>query len=136
MSSQSQISALIDRFAIELSDLVSQAALDAVREALGEAHAAHAAHAKTAAKTAATRTPRQPNGARAKNGAKGLSTVLVGAEDAILGYVKATPGSGVEQIAKALAVPSSVLKGQVARLVDAKQLRKTGHTRGTKYFVA
>lgn len=55
---------------------------------------------------------------------------------AIEAHLAAHPGQSLEEIAKALGVPSKDLQAPIARLLSAKSISKKGQTRATKYFVA
>ena len=51
----------------------------------------------------------------------------------MLAQVRKAAGTGVTEIAAALGVNSDAVKPVVAELLAAKQVRKTGQKRGTKY---
>jgi hypothetical protein len=150
---QSEITARIQQFTNELEALVRSAALEAVRQALGERPAAPARTARPA--TAPVRGPGRPRKAVSakpaapaaaapagklpritKKGGKRTPEQLAKIDSAIQGFVKSSPGKGVEAMAKSLGVPSKDLKLRIARLIDDKKLKKTGQKRATKYFVA
>ena len=150
--SQSEITARIEQFTKELEALVRSAALDAVRQALGSgpttiprtAQPSSAprrgpgrprkiAAAPVAAPAAAPAAKLAP---RPKKGGKRTPEQLAKTDEAIRGFVKTHPGTGVELMAKTLGVPSKDLKLRIKLLVTGKKLRKTGQKRATKYFVA
>jgi hypothetical protein len=147
---QSEITARINAFTNELEALVRSAALDAVRKALGNGPSPAAARPASAPrrgpgrprKTAvAPAAPAQAATAgklptKPKKGGKRTPEQLAKIDEAIRGYVKTSPGKGVEAMAKSLGLPSKDLKGRISLLVDAKKLKKTGQKRATKYFTA
>jgi hypothetical protein len=118
----------IDSFLDELSALVKKTALDSVHAALGDGVAPK------------RRGPGRPRGttkaARPAARADGKRTPEQVQADAerIAGYVRANPGSRLEQIAAGLGTGSQELKLPVIKLLAAKTLRKTGQKRGTQYF--
>jgi hypothetical protein len=119
----------IDSFLDELSALVKKNALEAVHAALGNGVAPK------------RRGPGRPRGttkaARPAARADGKRTPEQVQADAerIASYVRANPGSRLEQIAAGLGTGSQELKLPVIKLLAAKTLRKTGQKRGTQYFV-
>lgn len=52
----------------------------------------------------------------------------------ILGFVKSSPGLGLEAIAAGLGTTTKELKLPVIKLLGARALKKSGQKRGTKYF--
>lgn len=142
------IATAIETFVREIEDLVRAAALEAVAGALGAPRSAPRRPAPPASRVvakaparAATPRPKRPSRARkaapkvAPKAAAAAAPAAGGGDDAALAHVKAHPGQRLEEIAKALGVPSPSIKDRFAALVDAKKLRRVGKTRGTKYFV-
>ncbi|HMJ14442.1 MAG TPA: DNA-binding protein [Polyangiaceae bacterium] len=124
-----QIREQIEAFVSDLNQLVRQAALEAVAAALGGDGAA----------VVAGRGGRAPGFARALargrgKGAKRTAEELEGTRESVLDYVRRNAGQGVEQIAKALNVPSRDLVLPIRKLVAAGQLSTKGQKRATKYF--
>jgi hypothetical protein len=124
----SDLRSKIDSFLGELSALVKKSALDAVHAALGDGVAP------------ARRGPGRPRGttkaARPTATADGKRTPEQVQADAerIASYVRANPGSRLEQIAAGLGTGSQELKLPVIKLLASRTLRKTGQKRGTQYF--
>ncbi len=123
-----QIREQIEAFVNDLNQLVRQAALEAVAAALGGEGVA-----------AASARGRVPGFGRALargrgKGAKRTAEELEGTRESVLDYVRRNPGQGVEQIAKALNVPSRDLVLPIRKLVAAGQLSTKGQKRATKYF--
>jgi hypothetical protein len=75
------------------------------------------------------RGPGRPRG----SGKRSPEQVAAHAER-IASYVRANPGSRLEQIATGLGTGSQELKLPVVKLLASKTLRKTGQKRGTMYF--
>jgi hypothetical protein len=127
----------IDQFLTSISQLVRQAAVEAVKDALGGTGPSVA--------TPARRGPGRPRKVQAdaaaaagpKPGKRGRrsSADLEGASAKVLDYVKANPGSRLEEIGRGLGVDTAGLKGPIKALLAAGSLRTEGQKRGTKYFV-
>ncbi|MEM6673562.1 MAG: hypothetical protein AAF726_12020 [Planctomycetota bacterium] len=123
-----QIQARVESFTDELSQLVREAALEAVQEAL-DGGAPRAPRGRG-------RRPATQKKAAARHGGKRIrrsEAELQAIGKKVLTYVKKNPGSRLEQISAGLEVPSAELKQPVAYLLGEKALRKTGQRRGTKY---
>lgn len=132
-----QIRDRINTFVEQLSSLVRQAAVEAVRTALtGGAPAAAPARRgpgrprKDAAAPAAA-APKARKGKRAK-----VSSAAVDAAAAkLVEYLAKNPGQSLEQIGKGLNTPTKNLKLPIKKLLGDKKLKTTGQRRGTKYSV-
>jgi hypothetical protein len=119
----------IDQFLVSISSLVRQAAVEAVREALGATDGNVSGSAR--------RGPGRPRkvhagkpGRRAKRSSADVQAV--GAK--VLSYIKGNPGSRLEEIGRGLKVDTAGLKLPVQGLLAAKSVRTEGQKRGTKYF--
>ena len=123
-----QIREQIEAFVNDLNQLVRQAALEAVAAALGGEGAP-----TVAARGRVTGFGRALARGCGK-GAKRTAEELEGTRESVLDYVRRNPGQGVEQIAKALNVPSRDLVLPIRKLVAAGQLSTKGQKRATKYF--
>ena len=123
-----QIREQIEAFVNDLNQLVRQAALEAVAAALGGEGAP-----TVAARGRVTGFGRALARGRGK-GAKRTAEELEGTRESVLDYVRRNPGQGVEQIAKALNVPSRDLVLPIRKLVAGGQLGTKGQKRATKYF--
>jgi len=120
-----KIQARIESFAHELSELVKQAAVESVQEALngsGPTRRGRKPRAKAVAKRGSSRSSRRSSEQVADLG------------KTILAHVKSNQGHRLEEISAALKTPSKELKRPVALLLEAKKLKKRGQKRGTKYF--
>lgn len=137
----------VDAFVSELSTLVHQAALEAVRAALGDAKAPvakasrapkarAAAKPAPAAKSAAKRpaAPAKPAAARGrKKGQKRDPRDLAALVERLAGYINANPGQRIEQINNALGVPTKDLTLPIKKLLAGKRISSKGEKRATTY---
>jgi hypothetical protein len=139
---QTQINARIAAFAAELESLVRAAAVEAVAGALGGPSSAARSPARASAPATRTKARRR---SRSRKPATASATATASAapksngvptdlDKAIVAQVKTKPGSRVEEIAKVLRIPSPRVKDRMSGLLESKTLKKTGATRGTKYF--
>jgi hypothetical protein len=154
---QDEIRARIDTFTSELTVLVRQAALEAVRGALeggalaevqrpaatpapaprARARAAKAAPRRRA--TVATPAPATPAAApapRAKQRAKGKkrpAAEIQRAVDKLYEHIKANPGQAMEQISKAIGIPTRELSVPASKLLRADKIVATGEKNATRY---
>jgi len=142
---QDVIRSRIAAFTRELEELVRAAAIDAVSRALGSGTATRAPSMATARPSAPAARPRAaaPTTTAAapgklafkrKKGSKRTPEQLAQIDAAIVTFVKANPGQGIEKIGKGLGVPTDDLKLRMLGLLGAKKLKKTGVKRATKYF--
>ena len=120
-SIDAQIRARIESFTTELAELVKQAAVESVQEALNGAPARRTKKAKRSTKPA-------KRGAMPRSGRRSPDPAQV------LAHVRKNPGHRLEEIGAALGVATADLKVPVATLLDEKKVRTTGKARGTKYF--
>jgi hypothetical protein len=116
----------IDSFLDELSGLIKKSALDAVHAALGNG---------VAPKRRGPGRPRGSTKAAARADGKRIPEQVHADAERIASYVRANPGSRLEQIAAGLGTGSQELKLPVIKLLASRTLRKTGQKRGTQYFV-
>lgn len=148
----SEIQGLVEQFVEDMSKLLKLSALEAVRDALGDATGT--APTRRTTKRRSTKRRATKKRSTKKRATKKRSTKAAGAKktgrrgrprrqsDAVLerlskrvtDHVKKNPGSRLEEISKALKTPSKDLKRPVSDLLESKALRKTGEKRGTKYF--
>lgn len=137
----SQISARVQSFVLELSALVRTAALDSVQAALGGSPAPvkrgpgrpKSSGAKPAAAPKATAAGKPKR--RAK-GARRSSADVDATQAKFLAFVQSNDGKRLEEIGKALGMHTADLKLPAQKLLAAKAVRTTGAKRGTKYHVA
>ncbi len=125
----SQIRDRIDAFVQELSELIRKAAVDSVTKALdADGELAPAIRVRPAKGLAGS-------GLRERGG-KRTPDEIANTTRTVLKFVEANPGQGVEQIAKALALPTKELTLPIKKLIAAKQITTEGQKRATKYFPA
>ena len=127
----SQIRACINSFVDELSSLVRQAAVESVREALGDS--SKPARRGPGRPRKATSVISRPKSKRRKRRSSGAVDTVA---KRILEQVKSNPGQGVGEIGGALRLTSKNLRLPILKLLGDKQLRTTGQRRGTRYFIA
>ncbi len=133
-----QIHQRIQSFVSELSGLVRQAAVEAVRSALtGQGSAAPAAPAKRGPgrprKVQAGAAP-AAKAPKAKRGKRSTADVSATAGK-LVEYIAKNPGQSIEQIGKGMNIHTKHLKLPAKKLLEDKKLKTTGQRRGTKYFV-
>jgi hypothetical protein len=125
----------IKTFVGELHALVRQAAVDAVRDALGgkDAGVARPRPQRGSSKKAAA-APRRK--AAPVKGGRRSPEQLARTVAKVRQHVKDNPGQTVEVISKALGVPTRGLALPLAKLIKRQEVRKSGVKRNTKYFPA
>jgi hypothetical protein len=122
-----QIERRIQAFAEELNQLVRQAALAAVNDALGGRPVSRAAAAAPGRPAKATRGRRSAGGRRS-------SQQMGNMMEAIKEHVAANPGARMEHISKALGKSTVELRLPVNKLLADGVIRKQGEKRATEYF--
>jgi hypothetical protein len=159
-TTQNEIRALTEAFTASLASLIRDAALDAVRTALGSGAAAAAIKSAAPARAAARKKPaaiakkaapapkKQAKAAPVKKGAAGKKPAapkrapgakrppaeLAALVEKLGSYIKGNPGQGIEAIGKALSTATSELTLPIKKLLAAKRIRAEGHKRATRYF--
>jgi hypothetical protein len=124
----------IELFAEELAELIRQAAVESVQEALGQKTSGRTAPRKKARRAAAGR-PKKKAAARKSSGRVRRSPEQLQALcSKIASYVNSHPGKGVEAIGAALGLATSEMQRPVAVLLETKKLKKKGKLRGTTYY--
>lgn len=127
----------IDQFLVSISTLVRQAAVEAVREALGAGDGMVAAPARRGPgrprKEAAVAAPASKARAGGKRGRRSSADVEQVAAQ-VRDYVSANPGQRLEEIGRGLGADTAGLKRPIQALLAAGELRTEGQKRGTKYF--
>lgn len=156
-NAENNIKTRVDAFVNDLSDLIRQSALEAVAEALkkgGEVSAAPAARrpgrpakaveapvaAKPAgkpgrpAKSSSSSSASSAAAAKRRAGEKRSPVLLAQVTDQVGNHIKANPGQGVEQIAKALGTSTKELTLPIRKLLGDKKITSKGQKRATRYF--
>ncbi len=141
-----EIRSRIDEFLVSISGLVRQAAVEAVREALGADGGAIAGMGRGPGRPRKADSSRPvtmsvagkvSRGSNSKPGRRirrsSADVDAVGTE--VLAYVRANAGSRLEEIGRGLKKDTAGLKLPVKELVMSGRLRTEGQKRGTRYFV-
>lgn len=128
-SIEEQIQQRVEAFTRELSQLVRQAALEAVEEAIRGEMAGGGA-ARPAARRAGA--ARRPGGRGGRRSAEDIAAL----QAQVLTHITANPGQRLEEISAGMAVPSKELKRPIANLLESGEVTKKGERRGTRYSPA
>lgn len=131
---ESQLQAHIDAFVDDISAIVRNAAVEAVRQSLmasGDVPIPYRS-AKPAARKAGRRKATKVAGKKTKSGrcVRRSAADLEALGARFLAHVKSHPGQRLEQIAKSLRRDTADLKRPVALLMEAKMLRPRGRSGG------
>ena len=124
-----QIRARIESFTHELAELVKQAAVESVQEALSSSTPARRTR-KAGGRPRPTKTAKRVSSRSRRRSPEQIKAT----GKKILAHVKSNQGHRLEEISAALKTASKDLKRPVANLLGAKTLKTRGQKRGTKYF--
>ncbi|MFW6067026.1 MAG: hypothetical protein ACOC97_01720 [Myxococcota bacterium] len=124
-----QIEERIRAFADELNQLVRQAALEAVQNALG---ASTPSRAGARGRASAPASSARGRGAGGRRSPRQMSQTM----SALRTYVAQNPGARMEHISAALGRPTKELRLPVNKLLAEGAIRSEGHRRATKYYPA
>ena len=133
-SVEKQIRASIDSFVSELNALVRQAAVDAVKEALGANSETPRRNAGRISKAAAVDSKARGRVARRRRRLKRSPRILAKLEHTLLSEISKNPGQRIESIGKKLGVPTKDLNLPIKKLIEAKKIKKRGEKRATEYL--
>jgi hypothetical protein len=134
-STDQSIRTRIDSFLSELSGLVRRSALAAVQEALGEGARRRRGPRRT--RGPGKRGPDRPmKVGRPAGGGKRSSEQVDAMAARVLAQVRSNQGQGLEEIGRAMKLPTKGLKLPIAKLLARKKLKTKGQKRGTRYFVS
>jgi hypothetical protein len=125
------IQSRIQSFLAELSALVKKSALESVQTALADGGSARRGPGRP---RGSGRPSQNGRSARAGKRVKRSSEQVDAMAARVLAQVRSKQGQRLEQISKAMKVPSKGLKLPVAKLLAAKKLKTKGQKRGTQYF--
>ncbi len=140
----SEIRALIDQFSSKFRELLGLAALGSVKLALeagvgtpvrrGPGRPRGSGKPKDV--SSAKRGPGRPPSAKSAPGRRirRSSADVEEVAEQVLAYVRAHPGSRLEEIGRGLGTDTAGLKLPVKELMGSGRLRTEGQKRGTKYF--
>jgi hypothetical protein len=122
---EARIEARVREFVAELGALVREAAIASVNDALGGN--GHARRGRGRPRGA------RPTGGRAK-GQKRAPAELSALTTQLLAAIKRAPGSRIEQIGKAMSVPTKELTLPIRKLLANSSIKKRGQKRATAYY--
>jgi hypothetical protein len=150
-----QVRSRVVEFVSELTTLIRQAAIEAVRAELGGEHAATPGLASTPSRAAPTakaspaskatasmkptagapakRGPGRPAAEARRPGQKRDPGDLTKLVELLFGYIKANPGQRMEQIIPALGIARKDLALPIRKLIHANRITSKGEKRGTVY---
>lgn len=122
----------INAFVEDVSAIVREAALEAVRDALSTEAGAAASVGRPKAAAGRRRAPakKTASGRRVRRSAEQLEELA----RKFLSYVQSNPGQRLEEIGVGLRIDTAELKRPVQLLLEADKLRTEGERRGTRYF--
>ncbi len=129
----SQMKARIQVFTQELTELVREAAMATLREALGESQPRRG-KARQAAPLVLSPLPFKARPERGGTRIKRSPEELQGLSSTLLEYVTKNPGQRIEAIAAGLGISTKELNLPAKKLLAEKQLKTKGHKRATEYF--
>ena len=145
-SANDQIRTRLNAFVTELSDLIRQATLQDMAEALRSAEG-HSPARRTGASVAIAGAREERKVAVRKSGApaKAATVASPAAQPRVpeslaqimarvQSHIKANPGQGVVPMATSLGISNKDLRLPIRKLVEENKVRSTGKTRGTRYF--
>lgn len=125
------IRAALDSFVDDITNLIQQAALQSVEEALASASAVPGKRGRGARVGAA---PFVSLSVSRKKGAKRTPEELEQLIKQLHGYIAKNPGQRIEQIAQGLDISTKELNLPAKKLISEKKLSTKGQKRATTYF--
>lgn len=130
---QEELQAEIERFAGNVTAILQSAVADALADALGAVKTPRVATTggkkKVTKKTSAKRVARNKGQKRSRKDLERLTSKL-------LTQVGKADGQSIEELGKAMKMPTKELKLPMQKLLDAKQVKKKGRLRATRYSAA
>jgi len=127
------IRAALDAFVEDISNLIQQAALESVEQALAGASVIPGRRGRGAGRAVAASSFVSP-GAPRKKGAKRTAEELEQLIKQLHGYIAKNPGQRIEQIAQGLDISTKELNLPAKKLIAEKKLSTKGQKRATTYF--
>lgn len=125
------IRSALDAFVDDLSNLIQQAALESVEQALASASAIPGRRGRGARDVAPAFISLAQN---RKKGAKRTPEELEQLIKKLHGYIAKNPGQRIEQIAQGLDISTKELNLPAKKLISEKKLSTKGQKRATTYF--
>jgi hypothetical protein len=127
------IRAALDAFVDDISNLIQQAALESVEQALAGASVIPGRRGRGGA-TRAVAPSFVALGRGRKKGAKRTADELEQLIKKLHGYIAKNPGQRIEQIAQGLDITTKELNLPAKKLISDKKLSTKGQKRATTYF--
>jgi hypothetical protein len=128
----------IQSFLAELSSLVRRSAMEAVQEALAGDGAAPRRRGPGRPRGTGKRGPGRPRQAgrpaRAGKRAKRSSEAVEAMAARVLAQIRSKQGQRLEEIGRAMKMPTKGLKLPIQKLLSSKKVKTKGAKRGTRYF--
>jgi hypothetical protein len=132
------IQSRIQSFLAELSQLVKMAALGSVHAALGGELEPSMRRGPGRPRGSGKRGPGRPRKAgrpaRASKRAKRSSEAVEAMAARVLAQIRSKQGQRLEEIGKAMKLPTKGLKLPIQKLLASKKVKTKGRKRGTQYF--
>jgi hypothetical protein len=130
------IRAALDAFVTDLSNLIQEAALESVEQALAEASSIPGRGGRGArgARAGAPSFVSLSLSQSRKKGAKRTPEELEQLIKKLHGYIAKNPGQRIEQIAQGLDISTKELNLPAKKLISEKKLSTKGQKRATTYF--
>ncbi|HEX3772848.1 MAG TPA: DNA-binding protein [Polyangiaceae bacterium] len=126
------IRAALDAFVEDISNLIQQAALESVEEALAGASVIPGRRGRGAGRAAAASFASLDR--NRKKGAKRTAEELEELTKQLHSYIAKNPGQRIEQIAQGLDITTKELNLPAKKLIGDKKLSTKGQKRATTYF--
>jgi HPt (histidine-containing phosphotransfer) domain-containing protein len=126
------IRAALDAFVDDISNLIQQAALESVEQALAGASVIPGRRGRGAGRAVAASFVALGRGR--KKGAKRTAEELEQLIKKLHGYIAKNPGQRIEQIAQGLDITTKELNLPAKKLISDKKLSTKGQKRATTYF--
>lgn len=123
-----QIRDRIQAFVNELSELVKQATLESVQEAL------QGTYSQPTARKGGRKSSGMASPGRRPKGGKRTPEELEALVAKLLRHIQTNPGQRMEQLAASLDIPSKELTLPIKKLLQENRLRTKGQKRATAYF--
>ncbi len=127
------IRAALDAFVEDISNLIQQAALESVEQALAGASVIPGRRGRGAGRAIAV-PAFAALGASRKKGAKRTAEELEQLIKQLHSYIAKNPGQRIEQIAQGLDISTKELNLPAKKLIAEKKLSTKGQKRATTYF--
>ena len=128
------IRAALDAFVEDISNLIQQAALDSVEQALAGASVIPGRRGGRGAAGRAAVSSFSGLGRGQKKGAKRTAEELEQLIKKLHSYIAKNPGQRIEQIAQGLDITTKELNLPAKKLISEKKLSTKGQKRATTYF--